>query len=83
MNFAHSFDYLQQLTNLDKFLRIYSMTILGNYKGSLVGNLWMLLHLSKGQLSKETFVQGDKCPRNRCPRRLWSKETYVQGSVYQ
>ena len=25
---------------------------------------WVLPHLSKGQLSKETMVQDDKCPRD-------------------
>ena len=43
----------------------------------------VLPHLSKGQLSKETMVQGDKCPRDSCPRRFWSEETFVQGSFYQ
>ena len=78
MNFAHSFDYLQQLTNLDKFLRIYSMTILGNYKGSLVGNLWMLLHLYKGTNVQGTDVQGDFGPR-----RLMSKEAFTSDKLAQ
>ena len=43
----------------------------------------VLTHLSKGQLSQETFVQGDKCPRESRPRRLWSEETFVQWSFYQ
>ena len=42
----------------------------------------MLLQLSKGQLFKETFVQGDKCPRN-CPRRLWSKEALTSDKLVQ
>ena len=38
----------------------------------------VLLYLSKGHLSKETIVQGDRCPRDSCPRRLQFKYTLVQ-----
>ena len=38
----------------------------------------VLRQLSKGRLSKETFVRGDFCPR-----RLLSKETFVQGMFVQ
>merc|ERR1712208_259596 len=40
----------------------------------------VLLHLSEGQLSKETFVQGTLVQEDFCPRRHWSKETFVQGA---
>ena len=44
----------------------------------------VLPHLSKGQLSKDTFVQGTVVqghfsPRDISPRRHLSKETLVQG----
>ena len=39
----------------------------------------VLIHLSKGQLSKDHFVQGTLVQEDFCPRRHWSKETIVQG----
>ena len=40
----------------------------------------MLGQLSKGQLSKETFVHGDYCPRKTIVQgRTLSKETFAQG----
>ena len=39
----------------------------------------VLRHLSKGQLSKDHFVQGTLVQEDFCPRRHWSKETIVQG----
>ena len=42
-------------------------------------NKMVLIHLSKGQLSKDHFVQGTLVQEDFCPRRHWSKETIVQG----
>ena len=52
--------------------------------------MWVLRHLSKGQLSKETVIQGDSRPRKTyvqgdfCQRRHLTKETvtciFVQGN---
>ena len=39
----------------------------------------VLIHLSKGQLSKDTFVHGGRGPSDSCPRRLAAKEIFGQG----
>ena len=49
--------------------------------------------LGTSNMGVATFVQGtvvqgdlgprDKCPSDGCPRRLWSEETFVQGSFHQ
>ena len=39
----------------------------------------VLIHLSKGQLSKDHFVQGTLVQEDFCPRKHWSNETFVQG----
>ena len=40
---------------------------------------WVLIHLSKGQLSKDHFFQGTLVQEDFYPRSQWSKETFVQG----
>ena len=39
----------------------------------------VLIHLSKGQLSKDYFVQRTLLQEDFCPRRYWSKQTVLQG----
>ena len=46
----------------------------------------VLLHLSMGQFSKKTFVQGDRCPRDvatHLSKGQLSKKTFVQGDTCQ
>ena len=43
-------------------------------------SLGVLLHLSEGQLSKDPIFQGTLVQEDCCPRRHWSKETFVQGA---
>ena len=43
----------------------------------------VLIHLSKGQLSKDHFVQRTLVQEDFCPRRPWSKETFVQGVKFE
>ena len=45
----------------------------------LIPPFWVLMHLSKGQWSKDHIVQGTLVQEDFCPRRHWSKETIVQG----
>ena len=39
----------------------------------------VLIHLSKGQLSKDHFVQGTLVQEGSCQMRHWSKKTIDQG----
>ena len=38
----------------------------------------VLIHLFKGQFSMDHFVQGALVQEDFCPKRHWSKETFVQ-----
>ena len=46
--------------------------------GTLQDLTGMLPHFSKGQLSKDNFVQGTLVQEDFCPRKHWSKVTFVQ-----
>ena len=43
----------------------------------------VLIHLSKGQLSKEHFVPWTLVQEEFCPRKHWSKETFVKGESFK